>query len=370
MRHSVAFVEFLPVADIGAVVGAMLAITVLMGLFLIAEFGAKLFSWIPVVGGPIAGAFNAASRFARSAMGATLDGTLHFLSWSWHAIVRLAEDTWNGLRQAVVDLETVGRKIILVDIPNVNHALRQRIDQVNRLVRAFSLSMFTYVLRRANEINRELRNLIAETRNYVLARIDQVNRELRADLAAVFNYLQAEITSDVKYLTARMDALFNKAEADAIQGDAATLIAAVNTALRDVDTEARDAASVVWAGIESELSSLEHVVGSDFPEFLKLLQEIPTVAPVGLATALTVALRFIPPAMKITADCTIPTCRDLGPLRDLLHILAEAGTLAALLAWLIFCITDPEAAAQDTADVLNPIAATVMQPLLDLLGAA
>lgn len=367
--HSVAFVGYDDAAELGLVVVAMFAILILAGLWLVSTFFAGLFRKIPLVGGPIADAFDWAARALRAATMATWHGTLWAVGKVAHSFVAFARDTVDIIHNALEALTGAVEHQVGVVLP-------REIGQVRRYATQIVARALNTALQYADAVRKQAFQWYQDGRAYTDDRYHQAIQFTTDLVKAVAAELQSQIQAaraEAKALFTQAEQyakqLFNQAEADAKAGDAATLLQAVATALKDVDTEARDAAKPVWAGIQDQLTNLEHVVGSDFAEFMRLLQGIPTSAPADLAAVVAVGMSIIPPTLKITADCTIPTCRDLGPLRSLLHLLEDAGFMALLLAWLAYCIQDPEAAARDTANVVDPIASATIGPLLSLLGA-
>lgn len=365
----VAFVGYDDAAELGLVVVAMFAILILAGLWLVSVFFAGLFRKIPLVGGPIADAFDWAARALRAATMSTWHGTLWAVGKMAHSFTAFARDTVDIIHNALEALTGAVEHQVDVILP-------REISQLRKFTITIVARALNTALQYADAVRKQAYQWYQDGRAYTDARYQQaikfttdLVRATATELLTLINQARAEAKQEFQAAEQYAKQLFNQAEADASAGDASTLLKAVATALTDVDTEARDAAAPVWAGIQSQLVNLQHVVGSDFAEFLKLLQEIPTDAPADLAAVVAVGMAIIPPTLKITADCTIPTCRDLGPLRSLLHLLEDAGFLALLLAWLAYCVQDPEAAARDTADVVDPIASATIGPILSLLGA-
>jgi hypothetical protein len=367
--HNLAFVGYDDGAELGLVVVAMFAVLILAGLWLVSTFFAGLFRRIPLIGGPLASGFDLAARGLRAATMGTWHGCLWALGKIGHAMVAFGQNTVGIVRDT---LDALGGALEY----QANVRLPREISQT----RAFATHMANLALTTALQFATSVRNdafkwaqqnhaytdtKSAQEHQYTTEAVRQSSTQLLHDIGQ----LRAEENAALAGLKAQTTAQFTQAEADIKTGDTAAVAQAIKTALADVDAEAKIAIAPLWAGIETELQNLEHVIGQDFPELLRMLQAIPTNAPTDLAAVVGVATMFMRPITRVTADCTIPTCRDLGPLRDLLHLLSEAGWIAALLAWLIFCITDPVAAAADTVTVTDPIIGAVMQPLIDLLGA-
>jgi hypothetical protein len=368
-RHVTAFVGYDDGAELGLVVIAMFAVLVLAGLWLIATFMGGIFRRIPFVGPPLAAGFDAAAAGLRTATLATWHGTLWAAGKVFHAAAVFAQNTIGVIRDTMNAmggaLEHQADVVLPREISNTRRFATQQASRALVTALQFATSVRNEARRwvdaeiaaRQNAID-ALRKFMLNALDVVATRLYDLIQQARADARNLFNAAEAKAA-----------ALFGQAELDAIAGDLKAVQTAIAGAVTEVDTEAKDTAATVWAGIETELQSLEKTIGSDFPELLRLLQAVPTSVPLDLAAALGVSLRFIPPVLRVTTDCTVPTCRDLGPLRDLLHTLAGDAWAVLFLAWLIYCIAQPEQAAQDTADVMDPIAGAVMAPLITLLGA-
>ena len=397
MHHHIAFVEFAPVADIAVVVAAVLSLICLMALFLIAEFIASLFGRLPWPLSLAAGVAKSVAHAARDAMVWVFDGTLHFLSWSWHMCVRFLEDLFNELRVTGNVLLDITRKIIEKDIPRLNHQLRSRITQVRRegkrdlkresnrlfqIIASVAKALRKDITKTAHHIETELQHDVKVLR----AEDARLDKSLRHLIAAVRQDLTAELRAAVRALTSRIDARFQAAEhlarqlyqsalqkiavalADAEQYARQQARQAEQDAVTEVDREAHKAMAAAWPEVTAMIGQLEKVAGNDFPELQRLLHDIPENIPQDLLGALTVAVRFIPPMLETTTECTIPTCRDLGSTRQFIHNLQLPITSAALIAWFIEMITDPEAWANQTHSFLSPLVNAEYTVLKDLLG--
>lgn len=369
MTHHLAFVQYEAPAEIALVVVAMFAILILGALWIIVTFFGGIFRRIPFVGSPIANVFDAAARGLRSAISGTLHGTLWAVSKLNRSMVAFVRNTVDVIRNTA---DAMGGALE----HQANVVLPREITGAKAFAQHMANLALTTALDYAKSVGQDATRQITKLKADIQARLSKLQQDINKTIDVVATRLvqlidqaKADARAADNKLQQRTDQLFKQAEADLAAGDIAAVAKAIATSLADVDKEARVAIAPVWTGIESQLGNLEHVIGSDFPELLRMLQAIPTQAPADLAIALSVITSFLPPLVKVTADCTIPTCRDLGPLRNLLHQLASDAWMAALLAWLIFCVADPQAAAADTVAVTDPLVSTVMQPLIDLIGA-
>lgn len=355
--------------ELATVVAAILTIMILAALWIITSWSARALGKLPGVGVYLARGFDWAARWARGSMMAVLHGTLWACGKLAHAAMALITNFYQMNLDAIRAVIDAAEHTRFVALPREIVAARQF---ANRVANQVYYQARAYTNQEIAKVDGAVAGLKAQVARQLL---DLQNTLVRL-VNATRQVLDARITAAVNTLTAQIQALARKEAADVTRietelkaGDAAAAAQATATALADVDTEVHQAALKVWAGIDTELQQLTRQLGADFPDVAKLVQLIPTTAPPTLALALATSLNISLPTLRLAIDCTIPQCRDLGPLRSLLHQLADAGWLALLLAWLVFCITDPVAAADDTAAVIDPIASGVLTPLLDLLGA-
>lgn len=367
MRHQ-AFVELLPVVELPAVVIAMLAIIVLAGLYLIIELFHSWFGRIPWIGPIIGPALDTAAHAMRTATLWVWHGTLWALTHTLQAIMWTWRNMVAGIRVAIDDIVNAVEHQAYVVIPRkLRYEHNWQIKHTGRALFT-ALQYGRYVLRTAQQ-------LAAHSIWFTGQQIIREDARIRSTIRTDTQQLQAEIgqvaraaQAGIRHADQLAQSLHAQAEHDLQHGDRQAVSQAVALALHQVDAEAAQAATEVWAGIEHQIAGLETVLGSDFADVTRLLQQVPTVTPGDLTVALAAGMSALPPLMQLAADCTVPTCRDLGPARQLTHLLADAAFMAAMLAWMIYAIADPVSAAQDTVDVTNKIAGPVMDPLKLLLG--
>ena len=173
-----------------------------------------------------------------------------------------------------------------------------------------------------------------------------------ASLAAQANSVDARLARDI--IT----------ESQAVAAAAAANLSAVAGGIyTDLDTWGVQAVADAWPDAEGDLAALRATLGADFPWLQDLLPLLAGAGAAGLLGALIRSLAAANVVTNLANDCTIPNCRNLSGLgNDLQELLSLAAT-SALIAWVIFCVTDPVAAATDIQDVL-------LDPLQDVITAA
>lgn len=397
MHHTVAFVEFVPVVDLGIAAGAALAIMALLALYLILGAVEAFFQHMPWPLSTVAGFAASAMRWARDSVAWVFDQALHGLTWSVKALVRFWEDLYNTIREVTYDLEHASRVIKHHDIPRLNRQLRDRINQANRYTRNWTANLVAAVrLQLQREINRIWHDLSADVKrlNQRITSVDKslshrltaLGASLRAEISRVQHSLNARISDVSQRLTAmivtRFDAaealarsLFHTAEQDITQAktDAEAYTDRVATRLHDdviaqVDREAHRGWEDSFGTVTAMIGTLEKVAADDFPELTRLLKEFPSNVPLDLTAAIAASARFMPPVLRTMIDCEIPNCRDLGPTRQILHDMQLPITSLALIAWFIQMVTHPEAWADETYTVLNPLINAEYDILSGFLG--
>jgi chorismate mutase len=395
--HHVAFVEFADAAGLAYVVVAMFAVLILGGLWLLTTFAGGLFRKVPLVGGPIANAFDAAARWIRGIMLKTLHGTLWaagkiaYANWvflrNMFGIVRNAADALGGALEHTVNVIiprevkalrhniSLLRKQLLFEIDALNHSLRQRINQVANDLRADIGRLNKQLRKRIDQVDKALRKQVSDLNKSLRARIDQVDTALRNEIAQLNQALRDLIASRFNAAEDFTRSKFDQAEKDISQAKAdaehyADQVAAkeFHDAITTVNNEAATAARDTWPEVTAMIGTLEKTAGNDFQDVQRLLQQIPTNAPTDVTAALAAAIRFFPPMAQLAVDCTIPECRDLGPTRQWLHDMQLPLTSAALIAWFIEMVTEPQAWADQTYTVLEPLVNAEFDILSGFLG--
>lgn len=396
-HHTVAFVEFVDAAGLVYVVAAMFAVLILGALWLFITFAGGLFRKIPFVGGPIANAFDAAARWIRGIMLKTLHGTLWAAGKMFHANVvffrnmfGIAKNVLEALDGALAHTVNViiprevrrltrridlTRKQLLFEITATYHHLRQIITETENRLKADISRLNKDLRKRIDQVNRELKHSISDLNKSLRARINEVRDQLNQEIATLGKTLRDLIAARFSQAEDLARSLFQRAEQDISQAkaDAEHYADQVATkeydhAIQTVDSEAATAARDTWPEVTAMIGTLEKVAGNDFQDVQRLLQEIPTKAPADLTAALAAAIRFFPPMAQLAADCVIPDCRDMGPTRQWLHDMQLPVTSAALVAWFIEMVTDPEAWANQTYSFLSPLIDAEYDVLTGFLG--
>lgn len=368
MHERLAFVSLVVgVPGVVALIAAMVAIIVLALLYLIIELFHSWFGRIPVLG-PIIGPYiNQAAQAMRDGSMAIWHGLLWALTHFVHMVAAVLRDLGEGITTLTDELVNAVEHQSYVVIPReISNTRRWASSLISKSLMT-SLAYGRYVLHQAYQLHAAAN---AYTNRQLSALAVRLRAAAQADSRHVTAYVRQVQAADQVAIAAVRQLAHQLHAADQAASQAGDKLA-IQTALKDAqvwtDSQAQTAAATIWAGIDTEIRGLETALGTDLADVGRMLRQVPTGTPETLMAALASGMAIIPPVLRLQADCTVPTCRDLGGIRQLSHLLGESATMAALLAWMIYCITDPAAAAADTVDISGPIAAATMDPLLHLL---
>jgi len=192
------------------------------------------------------------------------------------------------------------------------------------------------------------------------AGITSLGHDVANDLAGLATSTNSDIARLAKDITAEGQAVAAVASAN--------LAAAVSGIYTDLDTWGNRAVAEVWPDADADIDALRQAIGSGFPDINGLLGDLAGLGAAGLLGALIRSIAGTAAVTELAADCIVPNCQNLSQLgRDLQELLSLAST-AAMIAWLVFAVTDPAGAAADIQDVaLNPLR-TVITDASHLFG--
>jgi hypothetical protein len=397
MSHVSAFVGYDDAAELGLVVIAMFAVLLLAGLYLIISLFEKAVRRVPFLGPPVADAVDYVTRWARGAMMGTLHGALWAAGKFARGLAIMGQGIWLAFKDC---LDVMGGSI--------EHIVNVIIPRVQKQDRAFTVSRASETLRTSlewtNKVRSDAWSWVMQARQYTRQQVasaeSRLNTTIRVTATRLYDLLgqaKAQLTARIEQAQARADRQFSQVTAELgkaetslraqMAADLTTAETGIRASLRTAETYAEQQAARAQAGaiaaVDGAVAAVEHAswppvtamigelrkaAGTDFPQLLPLLALVPTVAPSTAPAAVAAADAVLPPILRLMTDCVVPNCRDLGPLRNLLHTISGDVFLAALLAWVIYCIEDPAGAAQDTVTVADPVVSPVASALIGLVG--
>jgi len=343
----------------------------------------------PVIGGWVTRDVNGWLTDARNALLKASSATWHFatgmINWAWDILTKpliylyhYATAAWQWLN--VLFTQTIP------DAENrvLNYAL-SRFDAAE----ADAAHLFTVAERyTGTEIaaaEHLAAELFAEAESYAGKAVAAAETALAADIRAVQQAAAADLTAAERALTSTINSVATAADKDlaSLAGQTNTdigrlandvvsevtkaeAIAAANLAAvqagiyTDLEQWGDQAVSHVWPDAAQDIAALRQTLGADFPWLNDLLGALGGLGSVGIAGALIRAIAGAEVVTNLADQCIIPNCRNLSGLGSDLAELLQAASVAAMVAWLVFCVTDPAGAATDIQDVLlNPLRVVV-----------
>lgn len=384
-------------ADLGAVGAALMAVALLMGLYLLAKLIGALLGNVPVVGGWLSGAAWAVMDAARSAAGAAFHGAL----WAWDRTVWAAQ-TWawsmiGNIRGAFGEIADTIHLITSKGIPDlfrwangfINYVLVKAINYTHSIY-VWANTFIHYAWAQANAYTHSIYNwanafihyAIATAEAYTYSIYNWANNFIHYAIATtlayaykVFQWADWAVRTEEARAHAEALSLFHTAEVDINNAERAAIATAKQLAdaarigaINAVDHAASLGLAAPWAGIITDLEQLQGIIARDWPDIRDAVGDIPRVIPKDLAGVIGMVGALAIPMLRYLEDCGLPNCRNLGGFGNILHQLLSAAQDAAIVAWMIYCIDNPEAAAADTAAVGGPLAAGTLGALESLFG--
>jgi hypothetical protein len=374
--------EVLP--ELGALAAAAFLLLIAAALWVAQGLLKNSLGRLPVVGGWITSNLDAALNDARNAVlsgaSASWGAAVQMFKWA-EAFIRTLS---NAQFSALSHIYTFASRLYDVTLPNLES--RVATDASN-----WVSSAETYALGLANSATSYALGLVTRALTTTAGWITTAEN----DAVALFDRAAADITSGV--IAAETDAAnlvtnasttlsadIHSAEvfaqdatnalASSTQGAvnvlAAELAAGVATAehlasvnlgaavggiYTDLDTWGRQAIAEAWPDVTGDIGALRQTLGADFPWLNDLLGALGGVGAAGLLRTLVQSQAAAQAVTRLATDCVVPQCRNLGGLsHDLGDLLSTAST-AAMLAWLIFAVTDPAGWAAETESVAGPL---------------
>jgi len=339
----------------------------------------------PVIGGWVSRDLVGWMRDASNALLKASSATWHFatgmINWAWDILTKPliylynhAVATWNWIHtlftQTIPDAESRALNYASGLVAQAeadasrlfNVAERFTVSEVNA-AEAAAASLF-------REAESYAAKAVAAAETALLADIRAAERTAAADLTAAERSLNAAISSAVTATDRDLASLAGQtntdigrlandvvAEVSRAEAVAAANLAAVQAGIyTDLEQWGDQAVSHVWPQADQDIAALRKTLGADFPWLQDLLGALGGLGSVGLAGALIRAIAGAEAVTNLAEQCIIPNCRNLSGLGNDLAELLQTASVAAMLAWIAFAVTDPEGAAADIQSVaLNPL---------------
>lgn len=376
---------------------AALATLLLLAIGILAKVLSAPFKIIPIVGGYLANAAETLMTGAMSASGSLFEGPLFGLVHLFDAARNTLKQLFDVTGAALGEFSYTLWHLATVSLPHVIALAYREVVTTEHRLQHYIAQVATTAYREVVSTERRLQAAIAAGAALAYREIVSTEHRLERDIsdAAATAYREVvstaarlehditdvaatayrEVVTTADRLEADAKDLFRTAEADIATATAtaeayaaARAAAAEQAAIAAVSAAATTGISVVWPGIVTDLGELDKTIAGAWPDIRDAVDAIPRAIPQDLTAAMGAVAALAIPALRAMDDCVLPQCRDLGGLRSFLHDLLGAASAAAILAWLIYCVAEPVAAADDTAAVAEPIANDTLGLLLRLFG--
>jgi hypothetical protein len=387
--------EVLP--ELGALAAAGFLLLIAAALWVLQGVITNSLGRLPVVGSWVSQHMNDALNDARNLV-------LAGAASSWGAagqMFRWAEDfirnTSNTLFNLSVSAVIFGQRLFTVTLPGledrllvtISDAYGQSVSYAGILyndARGYASSLVSQALATAAGWVNYTENLAvtlydrasaAIVNGIATAETDAANALANASTTLKTDIVAAETLAvdDIDALQSSVQAAIDTLSNDIVTGvqtaetlAAHNLASAVGSIYTDLDTAADKAVSEAWPDAAGELAHLGGTLGQDFPWLKDLLGALGGLGVAGLAGSLIRSMATSQALTRLADDCVVPQCRNLGGLsNDLGNLLSDAST-AAMLAWLIFAVTDPAGWSAEMETVAAPIASGLSESAAKLFG--
>ena len=363
--------------DLGLVTAVIALLIIAGALWVLQQTIGRAFSYVPVIGSWVSSHLDSALNDARNAVlkaaGSTWDGAVHLFNWAgdvferpFNALVSTFADVTNWIeRTATVTIPAVYNRIVaetsrvLADAYNRAETLFRTAERdITAAEAAVTAKAFAWY----NDARGYAARLTADAEDLALSEVRAAERIAAAATAALAAEVRADVTALVRDIVA--------AELRAEQVAISTADGYARVLYTDLDGFGTQALQRVWPDAEQDIGALRQALGGSFPNINELLGALGGLGAAGLLGALIRSLAGTSALTQLATDCIVPNCRNLSQFgRDLQGLIGDVPA-AAMLAWMIFLVTDPAGWAQDTYDLGGPVSRTVTTAAADLFRAA
>lgn len=378
-----AIAELIP--DLGALVAAGFLLLIALALWVLAGVIRNTFARVPVIGPWVGANIVAALNDARNAV---LDGAkaswgaaVAMFRWTLHIFEAIQRTEWN----IVIAAWQFGSRVYDVTLPNLESRVLVDASGWFNSAEAYAKSLWDSATAYVNSVTTQAlitaSGWVTAAENRAVALFNSATAAIAQGIVtaetwaanAVANAsttLQADIHAAEVFAADGINALESNVQAavNTLSGDIATGIAtaesvaalnlgaAVGGIYTDLDTWGKQAIADAWPDAQGDIGALRNVLGGDFPWLNDLLGALGGLGAAGLLHSLISSQAGAQAITRLATDCIVPQCRNLGGLsNDLGNLLSDAA-IAAMLAWLIFAVTDPSGWAGEMMTVAAPIA--------------
>jgi hypothetical protein len=381
----------MPVAlpDLGALAAALFLLLIAAALWVLIQLLVNSIGKAPVIGSwivtNVGGWLNDARNAILAAQSASWHAFIQLLKWTIDLLViwpaKLALALWNlaqGLERTVfVRLPLLAQQLYGETVQALDTAETYALSLGNRLalsVTAALGSLENWTQARVDALALEATHLFNVAEQDVTAALARAEADAANLVTQASTALQADIASaealaahEVSALQASVQAAVNQLAADMAHGLASaealaySQVQALQGAIvTDLETIGDSAIGLAWPDAVPDLQALRGVLGADFPWLNDLLGLLAGAGTAGLLGALIRSMATSQALTRLATDCIIPNCRNLSGLGNDLQNLLSVASDAALLAWLVQLVHNPDSWAQDMVTEATPLGNAAM----------
>jgi len=387
------------IPELGLLIAVVFLLLIALALWVLQGVITNSLGRLPVVGSWVASNMNSALNDARNAVLAAATSSwgaaVQLFRWTEEFITAVGDSIFNGLVSTFV----FAQRVYDVTLPNLeNRVLADAsgwASSAETYAAGLVLSAESYAAGLVSSAETTVTGWVITAETDAISLFDRATADIASGVTAAETYaanavlsasteLGAEISAAESWAAGQISGLESSVQRaiDTLSGDitagvqtaeavaAASLSAAVGAIYTDLDTAADTAIRDAWPDATGELAHLGGTLGADFPWLKDLLGALGGLGVAGLAGSLIRSMATSQALTRLADDCIVPQCRNLGGLsNDLGNLLSDAST-AAMLAWLIFAVTDPAGWSSEMVTVAAPVASGLATDAAHLFGEA
>ena len=367
----------MPVAVV-AIPGILAVIIILATALLVELVGRTVGASLPLPGLDVIG------RWIANAAGTVLNAMADFLSSVARGIENLINVPVNAIRgifQSISDalsrFAASIRYVLYTAIPQLYIAMDNLFFQAIDFTRALVVQFYNFAMDALANVESYLISLINAATNWLVGVVTQVYNALVAQVSAalqyalgyadsiyrtvtgfvsqVENYLLAEIQSAVsaveRYAQDLANWAVNTAFAAATAWAAEYANYAIGIAKRDLDAIIAGEMQNVWPSIIDNITGIAMSIPNGVQWVLDHLGTIEAAFPADIATALFDISVAVDIPLRWLRDCGMNLCENLGGFGDEMDNLTSELLTAAMIAFVVECVENPEPMAKYTDEL-------------------
>lgn len=389
------------ILGVAAVAAALTALLLLYGAKLFADLLSHLIPRFGVgpfhvdLGGLIRGAANAALHAVENLMDSSLHALVAFITYPVHVVDQLFGWLVNGITEAATTAEwivdtyvpryyhaalayayklTVYAEHYAVTMANnVYRALVHNVAQLRAMIAAGDRAVTLWVISNIKMLERLINSTYNRTYSLLASNIKQIDTWLVNDVKALQSDIGRAVATGEAYTRAYATGVTSALTSEVAALDAKIVTAtstAISGAVGVITTDIGNIAATTWQDLDTAVTAATGVLATDFPDIGAWIKGLDITKALDIAGVTALSISTAGVIARYLEQCGIPNCRNLSAIGRALQDLFGAVEDGALLAFLIYLISDPEGAAAELQAVLGAIVDPLVSAGRDLLGVA